>query len=149
MRTTLKKGLGRQAALNGNGRAVLPPGVLTPVTRYRQPAPGQRGTAYWVGRILLILVVAALMAAGALAGGLYLWAHDSIGATAPKTKDEIRGSRRLDPLPSGPNRPAIALVVGYDHRLGANTAGPSRSDTVMLSVSIGEIVPRWCWASRC
>jgi hypothetical protein len=32
MRTTLKRGYGRAAETNGNGRAVLPPGVVTPVT---------------------------------------------------------------------------------------------------------------------
>ena len=37
MRTTLKKGIGRAAELNGNGHAVLPPSVLTRMTRYRQP----------------------------------------------------------------------------------------------------------------
>ena len=37
MRTTLKRGLGRGAAPNGNGKAVLPPGASSPVTLYRQP----------------------------------------------------------------------------------------------------------------
>src|SRR5437868_4605594 len=33
MRTTLKRGMGRAATLNGNGRAVLPPQVLEPMRR--------------------------------------------------------------------------------------------------------------------
>ena len=39
MRTTLKRGIGRGAAVEGNGRAVLPPGALSPITVYRQPEP--------------------------------------------------------------------------------------------------------------
>jgi LCP family protein required for cell wall assembly len=38
--------------------------------------------------------------------------------------------QELDIAP--PGHPAIALVVGYDHRAGIESAGPSRSDTVML-----------------
>jgi len=37
MRTTLKRGVGRGAEHNGNGKAVFPPGTLSTVTRYRQP----------------------------------------------------------------------------------------------------------------
>ena len=43
MRTTLKRGIGRGAAVNGNGRAVIPPGALSPVTLYRQPPPSKPG----------------------------------------------------------------------------------------------------------
>ena len=42
MRTTLKRGIGRGAGVNGNGRAVLPPGALSPITIYRQPEPPPR-----------------------------------------------------------------------------------------------------------
>ena len=44
MKTTLKKGIGRTASQNGhgNGRAILPPTALAPVTRYRQPVPERR-----------------------------------------------------------------------------------------------------------
>ena len=37
MRTTLKRGMGRAATVNGNGRAVLPPPVLEPMRRYKAP----------------------------------------------------------------------------------------------------------------
>ena len=49
MRTTLKRGIGRGAALNGNGngRAVLPP-TSPAVTIYRQPEPSRRGVAAFV-----------------------------------------------------------------------------------------------------
>ena len=42
MRTTLKRGIGRGAAVTGNGRPVLPPGALSPITIYRQPEPAPR-----------------------------------------------------------------------------------------------------------
>jgi len=32
MRTTLKRGIGRGAEVNGNGSGVIPPGTLSPVT---------------------------------------------------------------------------------------------------------------------
>jgi len=43
MKTTLKRGIGRGAAFNGNGRSILPPGPPTAMTRYRQPEPPRRG----------------------------------------------------------------------------------------------------------
>src|SRR5207244_1160664 len=42
VRTTLKRGLG-QTGSNGNGKAVFPPGAVTPMTRYRQPPPPRPG----------------------------------------------------------------------------------------------------------
>ena len=42
MKTTLKRGVGRGARLNGNGHAVFPPGTVSPFTRYRQPPPPGR-----------------------------------------------------------------------------------------------------------
>ena len=42
MRTTLKRGVGRAGAHDGNGRAVLPPAVHTPVAVYRAPEPPKR-----------------------------------------------------------------------------------------------------------
>ena len=50
MKTTLKRGFGRGAAVNGNGRAVIPPGALSPVTLYRQPPPAKPGFAKLVGK---------------------------------------------------------------------------------------------------
>ena len=41
MRTTLKRGVGRGATLNGNGRAAVPPAPLGPVTVYHQPPPAR------------------------------------------------------------------------------------------------------------
>ena len=58
MRTTLKRGIGRGAGLNGNGHAVLPPGALTPVARYRAPARKGRSIGRrLVGFFLWLLVL--------------------------------------------------------------------------------------------
>jgi len=74
MRTTLKRGIGRAAVVNGDGRAVLPPGSLSPVKRYRQP---ERTRTAWrvVGRILFFVVaacVAVVLGIGWLFTGLVL-----------------------------------------------------------------------------
>jgi LCP family protein required for cell wall assembly len=130
MRTTLKRGIGRGGAVNGNGRAVLPPGALSPVTRYRQPLPPPRSGFALFKRIFAWIVMALLVAAGSVAGGAYLWFHESIAAVAASTPDVKLAAKRLDvPLPG---EPAIALVVGYDKRAGEAEGDPSRSDTLML-----------------
>ena len=130
MRTTLKRGIGRGAELNGNGRTVLPPGVLTPVTLYRQPPPPKRSLAVQVGRFFLWLFVTLLMLVCGLVGGFYLWAHESAAALQAHSPDAKRAQARLDEVPDAKHA-AIALVVGYDHRAG-ETGLPSRSDTMML-----------------
>src|SRR6476619_7528325 len=122
MRTTRKKGIGRGAALNGNGHAVLPPGALTPVTLYRQPPPPRRGVATRVGRAFAWVGMAL-----AVVGGFYLWAHESVALLRPTSAEGQQTQARLDP----PKTAAIALVLGYDHRAG-DGASPSRSDTMML-----------------
>jgi LCP family protein required for cell wall assembly len=129
MRTTLKRGLGRGAALSGNVQAVLPPGALSPISVYRQPSPGGRSRFALVGRIAMWLGVACLVLLAGVAGGSYLYFHQSVAAVAAKTPEVKRAARQLDvPLPG---HPAIALVLGYDHR-AADGSAPSRSDTVML-----------------
>ena len=127
MRTTLKRGIGRGAAVNGNGRAVLPPGVLTPVTHYRQPDPTR---SIWgsLARIFLLTVAIGSIAVFGAAGGVYLEALAAVEDLAPKEQVKLA----LDQLDIAPaNAPANALVIGYDHRPEDGTA-PSRSDTVML-----------------
>ena len=66
MKTTLKRGMGRGATVNGNGRAVYPPGVHTPMKRYRQPDPRRRG-AWQVVRTVVVWVVVGIGAVIALA----------------------------------------------------------------------------------
>jgi LCP family protein required for cell wall assembly len=129
MRTTLKKGIGRGAELNGNGHAVLPPGVVTRMTRYRQP---KRSALRFVGKILFSLAATVLMLALGLAGGYYLYLDSSVeklNVTSPEVKQAQKELAQVPP----PNQPAIALVIGYDRRLEDIKLGnPSRSDTLML-----------------
>jgi LCP family protein required for cell wall assembly len=127
MRTTLKKGIGQGAGVNGNGRAGFPPGALSPVTLYRQPEPAQRSLAAQVGRFFAWLAITLLVVVCGLVGGFYLWIHESAAALRPHTAQAKAAQARLD----DPKGAAIAMVIGYDHRAGDGDA-PSRSDTMML-----------------
>jgi len=129
MRTTLKRGLGRAAPPNGNGNPVLPPGALSPVTVYRPP-PRRPSRLALGGSALLWLGVAALVLVVGVGGGAYLYYHERVADIVAKTPAVKRAAQQLDvPLPG---QPAVALVIGYDHRAddGDNTSG--RSDTLML-----------------
>src|SRR5580765_5055749 len=133
MRTTLKRGMGRAATLNGNGRAVLPPPVLESMRRYRQPPPPTRSTGRLIGRVFGWIMLALVVVASGLAGGLYLYGHESLTAIAPHTKEVKVAITHLTKVPE-PTQPATALVVGYDQRAGKEAFGlkDSRSDTIML-----------------
>jgi len=129
MRTTLKKGIGRGAELNGNGYAVLPPSVVTRMTRYRQP---KRSALRFAGKILFSLFALALMVALGLAGGYYLYLDDRVENLSNYSQPVKDAQKKLDKVPP-PDQPAVALVVGYDRRLeDIKTGSPSRSDTLML-----------------
>src|SRR4051794_6127222 len=129
MRTTLKRGIGRGAAVNGNGHSVMPPGALTPMARYRQPPRGRNSTARRIAGFLLWLGVLVLMVAGGAAGGLFLFGPDFASATSPHSKAMKRAAKRLDYV--SPGKPAVALVLGTDHRY-VDGKDPGRSDTMML-----------------
>jgi LCP family protein required for cell wall assembly len=131
VRTTLKRGYGRSAAVDGNGRAMLPPDALTPISRYWQPGPGPRSGLGIVGRILALGGAAVLMLAVSLVGGVYLWLHESVAAVSAHTADVKEAQATLDGVPPA-NTAAIALVIGYDRRHGEAEGTPSRSDTLML-----------------
>ena len=134
MRTTLKRGVGRGAALAPPQTATaglsFRPGAVSTVTRYRQPPPPGRSGLGLLGRILLITFLVLSSAALAVAGGSYLYFHQSIAAVQASTPDVKRAQKALD-IPKA-NAPAIALVIGYDHRAGIESANPSLSDTLML-----------------
>jgi LCP family protein required for cell wall assembly len=130
MRTTLKRGLGRAAPTNGNGKPVLPPGTPSPVSVYRQPPRARRSRLSLIGAIAMWIGVAALVFVVGAAGGTYLYFHESVAAVAAKTPAVKRAAKTLDvPLPG---QPAVALVIGYDHRVEDGDGAPSRSDTLML-----------------
>jgi LCP family protein required for cell wall assembly len=155
MKTTLKRGIGRGATLNGNGRAVIPPGTLSPVTLYCQPPPSKPGAVRLVGKFFLWLVVLLLILVAGLVGGFYLWAHESAKALGCQSTTCKRATPSLATIPDA-HHPAVALVIGYDHRAGDGNS-PSRSDTMMLiradpttkTISLLSfprdlIVPIWC-----
>jgi LCP family protein required for cell wall assembly len=152
MRTTLKRGIGRSAGANGNGHAVLPPAILSPVRRYTQPRKARRRWVL-VGRFLVgFLALVVLLALGS-AGGAYLYYHESVTAVAAHSKDVKIAQKALHIVRA--NEPAIALIIGYDKRTGDTDRG--RSDTLMLlradphtkSISMLSfprdlITPVWC-----
>jgi LCP family protein required for cell wall assembly len=135
MRTTLKRGIGRAGAVNGNGngRGALPPLVLEPMRRYRQPDPPRRSTIALFGRILGWLVLALAVVISGLAGGLYLYTHETLTEISAHSKPVRDAQKILSPVPL-PSQPAIALIAGYDHRAGTgtNSYAGSNSDTLML-----------------
>ncbi len=121
--------MGRAATVNGNGRAVLPPGTLAPMRRYQQPPPPPRRTASRVfGWILLVIVIVA----SGIGGGAYLYYHETLGAIAAHTPGVVASQKDLQ-APKA-SAPAVALLIGYDARAGAGGYGAadSRSDTIML-----------------
>jgi LCP family protein required for cell wall assembly len=130
MRTTLKRGVGRGAGLNGkNGHAVFPPSSVSTVVRYRQP-PKRRSGLGLFGRILLgtlLTIVGLGLAAG---GGAYLWYHHTVSSLEAHSPGVKLAQKELDV--TLPGHAAIALVLGYDQRAGVAYSTVSRSDTVML-----------------
>ena len=75
--------MGRAAAFNGNGRAVLPPPVLEPMRRYQPPPPPRRSTGRLIGKVFGWIVLALLVVGSGLAGGLYLYGHETLTRSAP------------------------------------------------------------------
>jgi LCP family protein required for cell wall assembly len=130
MKTTLKRGIGRSAAVNGNGRPIFPPGSRTPMTRYRQPDPPRRSALEVVRLAALWTLLVALITAGGAAGGAYLYGHRAIDAIQPHSVADKRAAKSLDV--ALPGQPTTALVIGTDKRRGPEAADTGRSDTLML-----------------
>ncbi len=120
--------MGRVAVVNGGGRAVLPPGVLSPVQRYQQPER-KRSVVRTVGRILFILLASCVAVVAGIAGGAYLYADENAAAFSSLSVRTARAAKILNhPIPG---QAANALLIGYDHR-PEDGSFPGRSDTVML-----------------
>jgi LCP family protein required for cell wall assembly len=131
MRTTLKLGVGHRIAVDGdgNGHGTLPPGLFSPVARYRQPRPSHP-VLLLLGKVFLWLLALAGMAAGGLAGAAYLYFDDTVEDIVARTPEVKIAAKRLSvPLP---DQAATALVIGYDKRLGVEREFEPRSDTIML-----------------
>jgi LCP family protein required for cell wall assembly len=135
MRTTLKRGIGQAAGLNGNGHSAVPP-LFGPMARYRGPEPPRRSVIGVILRGFGWLLLAVLVVGAGAAGGAYLYAHESLNAIGPNSPQlkHIVKTKALTNVPP-PSNPAIALVAGYDVRgapKGANPYAGSNSDTLML-----------------
>jgi LCP family protein required for cell wall assembly len=100
---------------------------MSPTNLYRTPPRRPRSrlkqALLWAGIVTLVFTAGA-------AGGTYLWYHESIAALAPTDPQTKRAAKGLE-VPAA-DKPAVALVIGYDHRLADGKNAPSRSDTVML-----------------
>ena len=83
-----------------------------------------------MGRIALLFGVASLVVASGVAGGAYLYVHESVAALAADTPEVRRAARQLSV--ALPGQPAVALVIGYDHRAEDGNNASGRSDTLML-----------------
>jgi LCP family protein required for cell wall assembly len=133
MKTTLKRGVGRAAGANGNGRAVLPPGTLTPITRYEQPRR-RRGILAVIARSLFLLLLALISLLVGIGGGYWLDGEQTVVDIdrASRRDPQIRkAAKKLDI--ALPGRPAIAIAVGQDFRRWApEEERGGRADTVML-----------------
>ncbi|HEU5214754.1 MAG TPA: LCP family protein [Gaiellaceae bacterium] len=133
MRTTLKRGIGR-AGLNGNGNghSTATP-LFGPIVRYRQPGPPRRSFAALLLRGFGWLVLLLVVVASGTAGGLYLYTHESVAALQATGDATAKAKTKLHVLAS-PSQPAIALIAGYDFRVGQGTKSlnGSNSDTLML-----------------
>jgi LCP family protein required for cell wall assembly len=129
MRTTLKRGT--RGATNGHAAlSGVPPQIpptASPRSFYSMP---RRNPLRVVGRLFLWLIVVLLVAAGGLAGGVQLYFDYSVAALRPQTK-EVKQAQKILAAPE-PGRPAVAIMIGYDKRFGAQSVLGSRSDTVML-----------------
>src|SRR3954463_16339665 len=133
MRTTLKRGIGQAAVLNGNGHSAVPP-LFGPIARYRQPEPPQRSVVGLIVRGFGWLVLAAAVIGSGAAGGIYLYGHETLNAVAARTKSLVRVEKHGLKVPKASD-PAIALVAGYDVRgapKGPNPYAGSNSDTLMM-----------------
>jgi LCP family protein required for cell wall assembly len=133
MRTTLKRGIGQAAGLNGNGHSAVPP-LFGPIARYRQPEPPRRSVTGLILRGFAWFVLALAVVGGGIAGGTYLYLHGTLAAVSTHTKQVKKADKRLTAIAS-PSQPAVALIAGYDIRgktRGANPYAGSNSDTLML-----------------
>jgi LCP family protein required for cell wall assembly len=89
-----------------------------------------------VAKVLAWLVAIVLVAGGGVAGGVWLYVNEEVVEPLRPDKGTDLASQdtknEIDVIAS-PDAPAVALVIGYDVRKGADAAGfVPRSDTVML-----------------
>jgi LCP family protein required for cell wall assembly len=99
------------------------------MTLYEAEGPPPKSRLHRTGRVfgwmLLVLVVLAV----GFGGGVYLWLHEAVAGLNPTDAPTKEATTHL--VKPVPGHAVIALVLGYDHRVGQGNA-PSRSDSMML-----------------
>ena len=129
MKTTLKRASSRtNGDGSGNGVGVLPPSPFTEVTRY---GPPKRSPLRKVARFFGWLLVFLFVLGGGAGGGWVLYLNEEITGTRAHSAEARAAEAVLDEVPAA-DEPAVALVIGYDSRLGKDKGNPPRSDTLIL-----------------
>ena len=75
------------------------------------------------------MVVVVMLVVG-MAGGVFLWFHESVAAIRAHTPAMLRAQKRLNV--SMPGHAAVALLLGNNLRAGFERSAGGRSDTIML-----------------
>ena len=127
MRTTLKRGIGRGAAVTGNGtaraaaRRPLADHDLPPAGAARALGLGARSRTVFAWALVALLVVV-----GSIAGGAYLWFHESVAAVV--ADDAGREDRRQAPRrrAAGPAGDRARRRLRPARRRGKGVAVPLR-----------------------
>ena len=132
MRTTLKRFSSGSSGDGGNqdaeGRTGPRVGPLSPASPY---AVKRRGFLGVLVKVLALVVVAGAIAAGGLAGGVWLFLADAVEAVQPTDPDVIGAKPELADVPQA-SEPTTALVIGFDKRQGVDASDTALSDTIML-----------------
>src|SRR5258707_14202346 len=121
MRTTLKRGIGRGAAFNGNGHAVLPPAPVTAAPqvqqfrRYVQPPPPVRTAGRLIGAIVGYVVLGLVTVGGGVLAGVYLSTQETLKDLRPPHARLIAATPPLKAL-SQPNAPPAGPTIGSGKR---------------------------------
>ena len=120
MRTTLKRGMGRAATLNGNGARSCRPAVLEPMRRYRQPRAAARGrrAASLAQGLRLDRARAARGRLGLAGGALSLRSRD-----AERDRAAHRGGQAVHEAPASV---ADGVRARNGARSSATTSAPAR-----------------------
>ena len=103
MRTTLKRGTTGHDA--GNGHGGIPISPVSGATRYKTK---RRGPLRLIGKFFMWLLIAVLVAAGALAGGAWLYINQSVAAVRARSPELIAAQQDLDVAQA--NQPTVALA---------------------------------------
>ncbi len=130
MRTTLKRGVGASAGWRSGKRTPPATKSAITITRYLQPPRQTRALGQRIGRALLATLLGLLAVALGIAGGAFLWFHQSLLEVSSSSPDLTRAAKELDV--SLPGQPTIALVLGDNQRVGAEADAGGRSDTILL-----------------